>query len=170
MTDDNDLAYLDLEIQMGMRAQAMGRDQNDLIDKMRALPQALVTAYFSTNYIMRIDDKEVVMKVTGDIPPPLSSLAQPWAIITAYNPYSAEHTETENQAAQNRLTDMLTLHGYQLLPAAGRSSDGNWEEPSILVLGISYEMAKAFGSCFQQNAIVFGEVGGPIELVFCERE
>ena len=168
--DDNDLAYLDLEMQMGMRVQAMGRDQNDLIDRMRALPQALVIEYFSTNYIMRIDDKEVALKITGNVPPALSSLAQPWAIITAYNPYSAEHTDTENQIAQNRLTDMLTLHGYKLLPAIGRSSDGNWEEPSILVLGISYDLAKAFGSCFQQNAVVFGEVDGPIELVFCDRE
>ncbi len=170
MMGENDMAYLDLEIQMGMRAQAMGRDQNDLIDKMRELPQALVTAYLSTNYIMRIDGSEIVLKITDDVPPALSSLAQSWAIITAYNPYSVENTETENQIAQNRLADMLTLHGYNMLPAIGRSSDGKWEEPSMLVLGISYEFAKAFGSCFQQNAIVFGEVDGPIELVFCNRK
>ena len=169
MTDGNDLTYLDLEMQMQMRIQAMGRGQNDFIDKMRALPQALVTAYFSTNYIMRIDNNEVVLKTTGDVPPALSSLTQSRAIITAYNPYSAEQTEAGNQAAQNRLTDMLILHGYRLLPAIGRSSDGNWEEASILVLGISYELAKAFGTYFQQNAIVFGEVDGPIELLFCDR-
>jgi len=170
MMNENDMANLDLEVQMGMRAQAMGRDQNELIGKMRALPQALILDYCNTNYILRIDDKEVVLRITGDVPPALSSLAQPWAIITAYNPYSAEYTEEENQTAQARLTDMLTLHGYKMLPAVGRSSDEKWEEPSKLVLGISYELAKAFGTCFQQNTIVFGEVDGPIELVFCNRE
>ena len=112
----------------------------------------------------------MVLRITGDVPPALSSLAQPWAIITAYNPYSAEHTEAENREAQARLTDMLTLHVYRMLPAIGRSSDGKWEEPSILILGISCDLAKAFGTCFQQNAIVFGEIGGPIELVFCDRQ
>jgi len=168
--NDNNLVYLDLEAQMGMRAQVMGRDKNEVIAKMQALPQTLILAYFSTNYIACIDDKDVVLNITDDVPPVLNSLAQSWAIITAYNPYSAEHTESENQDAQARLTDMLSLHGYKMLPAVGRSSDGNWEEPSILILGISYELAKSFGSCFQQNAIVFGEVNGPIELVFCDRE
>ena len=43
--NENDMANLDLEVQMGMRAQAMGRDQNELIGKMRALPQALILDY-----------------------------------------------------------------------------------------------------------------------------
>jgi len=40
----------------------------------------------------------------------------------------------------------------------------------MLVLGISYEKAKALGSAFKQNAIIFGEVDGPIELVFCNKD
>ena len=168
--NDDDPAYMDLEIQIGMRAQAMGRDQNELIGKMRELPQTLISAYLSTNYIVHINQNEVVINITGDSPSALTALAQSWAIITAYNPYSAEHTDAENQVAQARLTDMLNLHNYKLLPAIGRSNDGKWEEPSILVLGISYELAKAFGICFQQNAVVFGEIDGPVELVFCDRE
>jgi len=170
MLDDNDLVYLGLEMQMAMRVQAMGRDQDELIGKMRALPQVLVIEYFNTDYILRINNQEIVLKITGDVPPALKSLKQSWAIITAYNPYSAKYTDSENRASQERLTRELSHQGYETLPATGRSSEGSWEEESILVLGISYKKAKALGSAFQQNAIVFGEVNGPIELVFCNSE
>jgi hypothetical protein len=68
--DGDGQAYLGLEILIGMRAQSMGRDQNDLIRKMRELPQTLVTNYLSTNFIVHINDEQVVLKITGVPPPP----------------------------------------------------------------------------------------------------
>jgi len=59
------------------------------------------------------------------------------------------------------------MHDYLVIPATGKSGDDSWEEPSFLVLGISYELACSFGACFQQNTIIYNQIGSPVELVFC---
>ncbi len=62
MTDDP-FAYLNIEMQMGMPAQSMGRDQNELVWKMRELTQQLVLAYFNTEFILDITGQQVVLVI-----------------------------------------------------------------------------------------------------------
>lgn len=166
--DDEEMDYLSFEIQQGMRAQAMGRDQNDIVQKMRGLPNALINAYINSSYIVSIDGENVGLKIGNEVPSLIAELNRSWAIITAFNPHSLEATEQYNQAQQKMLVDMLSLHGYETMPAVRQSDEGNWEEPSLFVLGISYELSKAFGACFRQNAIIFAEADGPVELIFCD--
>ena len=173
--DDKTIELLHNEALMGFRAQSMGRDQNEVINKMRALAPELVQRYLSTNYITNVQGDEVVLRI-GELPPSALNLMsearaiKSWSIITAYNPYSVDLSEEENIARQAMLANTLANHGYESQPAHGQGEDASWTEPSILVFGISYEMAMNIGTCFQQNAIVFGQADHQIELVFCDRE
>ena len=166
MLTELDLEILGMEMQMGMRVQAMGRDPNELVRSMRALPPALISAYWTTDYATRIDGVEVVVRVPEPTPEPLA--ADSWAIITACNPRSVPLPERDNRRRQALLAELVALHDYRALPAAGQSADGSWSEPGLLVLGIPYALARAFGSCFGQHAVVFAEAGGPVELASCD--
>ena len=155
-----------------MRAQSAGHDQNDVVQKMRELTPELLDAYINTDYVINLSGKEIILKVHEIIPDSLMKFLETksvtsWAMITAYNPYSKELTENENKIRQQRLIDMLQMHDFELLPAIGRSEDGKWEEPSVFILGISYDLAKSFGFCFQQNAVLFGDSESAADLIFC---
>lgn len=173
--EKEEIDYLGIEFLLGMRAQSIGRDQNELISRMRTLPQGLVEAYMDTSYLLHLPDGECEVRLDAEVPPALTSLLQSkildsWAVISAYNPYSQQTSEEDNSKRHGLLNDILNLRNYLTFPAVGSSKDGSWKEPSILVLGLSYEVAQSLGAIFQQNAIVFSELEGPIELVFCERE
>lgn len=171
---NNNLDYLGWELLLGMRTQIMGRDQNLLIDRMRALPQGLVMAYLDTEFVLHLGEAECVVTVR-DAPPGMltkfleSRQAATWSVVSAYNPYSQELSMEENQRRHQLLEELLTASRFDYYPAVGRSATGDWEEPSLLVLGLSYDMARALGTVFEQNAIVFGERGAVVEMVFCDR-
>jgi hypothetical protein len=171
---DSDWDYLGWEFLLGMRAQSRGRDQNELVYKMRLLPPGLVMAYMETDYVLDIDDEECVVRVQGEVPERLakyleSNKAESWTIISAYNPYSLELSTAENQRRHGLLQELLTGLQYKCYPAVGRSAAGDWEEPSLLVLDLSYDMARSLGTVFEQNAVVFGERGAVVEMIFCDR-
>jgi hypothetical protein len=170
----NEWDYLSWEFLLGMRAQSMGRDQNELVFKMRALPAGLVMAYMETDFVLDIGEEECVVRVRGEVPGNLenflkSEKAATWAIISAYNSYSQERSIKENQHRHRLLQQVLTASGYKFHPAVGRSVAGDWEEPSILALDLSYDMARALGTVFEQNAVVFGERGAVVEMIFSDR-
>ena len=71
--NDDDLIQLNLEFTLGLRAQAMGRDQNAVIKKIRAGVQQCFT----------VDGIDV--DITGDVPDALRALGTSWAIM-------ADHT------------------------------------------------------------------------------
>jgi len=171
----DDMDYLAMEMNAAMTAQIMGRDQNNMVQRMRELDQELVARYLKAHYLITINNEELLLELDCASPPFLKALVdlkpiKSWAIITAHNPYSKKCSDSENQENNIRLKELLSSHGYDLLPAIGKSPDSDWEEESILILNISYDIAESFGTCFQQNAIVFGELGAPIELIFCDKE
>jgi hypothetical protein len=105
---------------------------------------------------------------------------QSWAFITAFNPYSQKKPLEENQYKNLLLLEHLlqTCPQYELRYAFGVSSDydhskGLAEQPnlewnpeeSFVILGISREEAVALGKAYQQNAILFGEISKPTELL-----
>jgi hypothetical protein len=146
-----------------------------MIGKTRALEPRLIAAYLATDYIAQLDGEEIIINVGKPAPALLTERVQGksvrgWTVITAYNPCSRLQGAASNEARQVLLAETLSLHGYETHAALGRSADGEWEEPSILVLGISCELAGAIGASFLQNAVVFGEAGAAAELVFCEKD
>lgn len=76
--------------------------------------------------------------------------------LTAWNPCSAETTSADNAEAQLMLIRSLSLEGYPTAKALGVDPSGAWPaEESVLVPGISLERAKALGTEFGQNAILW---------------
>ncbi|MFT7687500.1 MAG: hypothetical protein ACI9FB_002855, partial [Candidatus Azotimanducaceae bacterium] len=68
-----------------------------------------------------------------------------------------------NERRQSQLKEMLENLNLTMLPVT--SSNGGGE---CLIFSISYEKAKAFGTCFQQSLILFGEPNEVAELIFCD--
>jgi hypothetical protein len=89
-----------------------------------------------------------------------------WAYITAHNPGSAPISAEENQARQRELHSAVT--GYASFEGAG-VGEGWPPEPSLLILGMSEEVAADVGRRFGQNAVVVGRLGGPARLLWLRR-
>ena len=141
----------------------------------KELSSELVEAYRDTDYVVSVGGNEHTLNVARPLPPILVELIESkpiagLAVITAYNPYSVVCNDAENRRWQAQLKELLSLHGYETLPALGVSSDGTWEEPSLAVLGISHELANAFGCCFRQNAIIHAKPNSTVELVICDKD
>ncbi len=88
-----------------------------------------------------------------------------WAMLTAYNPGSQKRSNRENQAAHRRLKRLLEKCSARVWVGHGSSEDGTWSEPMWVAAGIALENALELGRQFGQNAVLFGEVGGPARLL-----
>jgi hypothetical protein len=133
---------------------------------------ALWAAYRRTTYVVHTSH--------GDIPirPGRRSLAldgllnerraRDWAFVTAYNPASKPLAHEENARRHQELADTVRDRGLAFLDGEGVGEDERWPaEPSILILGIEPDDARALGRQFGQLAIVVGRTGQPARLVAC---
>lgn len=77
------------------------------------------------------------------------------AFLTAWNPRSEPRDERENDARNEALRSDLRRIGLGWLEAKGVAADESWEEPSLLVLGIGEEAARALARRYGQNAFLF---------------
>ncbi len=132
------------------------------------LSQKLLAAYQDSDYVVS-DEPELVLKI-GVPSPRLDALLEkegaPFAaFVTAANPRSKPHSAEENAKALAGLDQLVAASGYPSRHGEGRESNGDWVEPSRLVIGITRENAEALGRLFGQNAIVFIEKGRAPELV-----
>lgn len=92
-----------------------------------------------------------------------------WAFITAYNPYSRVLTEEENKVLHNKLKELSEK--YVTFEGHGVGQDPTWEpELSLFIIGISKDDASEIGKKFEQNAIVYGVVNNPPELLILNEE
>jgi uncharacterized protein DUF3293 len=92
-----------------------------------------------------------------------------WAYLTAYNPASRRLAEEENARRQRELVETVRDRGLAFLDGEGIGEDAQWPaEPSILILGIESDDARALGRQFGQLAIVVGRTGEPARLVACD--
>jgi hypothetical protein len=57
--------------------------------------------------------------------------------------------------------------GRPFFAARGEADDGDWCEPSVLVVGMAEAGAVALGRAFGQNAVVVGRAGAAAELRCC---
>lgn len=126
--------------------------------------------YHSANYIYKYHGKENVIKcdTRNEI---LDSLLEEynlnsWAFITACNPMNEIKSNEFNSKATEELKKFLSEKGYKYFDGAG-GADEHWEE-SFLVIGIDKQSASEIGKLFQQEAILFGKLGGKAELVYIE--
>lgn len=125
-------------------------------------------AYQKADYLV-FADRVVVMRI-GEPNAELDQLigaegASSAAFITAANPRGERRSDNENGVANAALQSFVEAAGYPHYWGEGRDPFGSWAEPSFLVIGIYRANAEALGQLFEQNAMVFCEVGRAPELI-----
>lgn len=127
-------------------------------------------AYLATQYIVFVEGAEQYSLSIGVVNTEFEEWCvvnniRSWAFITAYNPYSAELTKTENQGRNRKFEEYLITKGYTFHHGEGKPNNKDWEsEMSFFIHNISEEEAIALGERYQQNAIVIGHKGRPAAL------
>jgi Protein of unknown function (DUF3293) len=88
------------------------------------------------------------------------------AFITAANPCSRQLTDLENRESLALLAAELGQRSLHFTPGLGIHPSGNWPgEESFLVYGLALQAAKALGTTFKQNAIVWAGLDAVPRLV-----
>jgi hypothetical protein len=136
------------------------------------LSPELVDAYRNAEYVV-FADAHVVMRI-GEKNPQVDALvraegATTAAFVTAANPRGEARSDMENGVANAALQNFVAAAGYPHFWGGGRDPRGSWSEPSFLIIGIYRANAEALGQLFEQNAIVFFELGRAPELIILER-
>jgi N-acetylglucosamine-6-phosphate deacetylase len=159
-----DLILLDAELRV-RRVWRAGADAG-----AETIPPRLREAYRRTRYVVdRPGGGTVDIRIGGRLPE-IDALAggRSWAFVTAENPRSQPQSESSNAAARDRLTSRIAERGLPRLTGRGVGDDPAWKpEQSLLVWGIDRDSAADLGAEFGQFAVVFGEGGGPAELLPC---
>lgn len=136
---------------------------------MTEIQRELIMAYEATDFRV-LEPQEFTLRV-GQRSAELQSLYDDLGVtcagyLTAWNPFSKEASECENQNAQRQLLRKLSLEGFPALNAIGIDPSGDWPgEESVFVPGISLDRAKVLGSEFGQNAIVWAGPDAVPQLV-----
>ena len=128
----------------------------------------LLEHYKKAEYVAFAD--ELVVLRVGEPSAALDALmqaegARTAAFVTAANPHGELRSAEENGVANAALQNFIAAAGYPHFWGEGRDPQGSWSEPSFLVIGIYRANAEALGQLFEQNAIVFAEMGRPPELI-----
>lgn len=125
----------------------------------------LINAYNTTEY--KVYSPTLVIKI-GIVNQELNDLlisfnSFTWAYITAFNPFSKILTNAENKKRHEELK--VKIGNFKFFEGEGVGEDKTWEpEISFLIVGIPLIEAIEIGKCYEQNAIVVGEINGVPEL------
>ena len=136
---------------------------------MTEIPNDLIMAYETTDFRV-LEPREFTLRV-GQHSTELHELYAELVVtcagyLTAWNPFSKEASELENEYAQRQLLRQLSLEGFPALNALGIDPSGDWPgEESVFVPGLSLDRAKLLGSEFGQNAIVWAGPDAVPQLV-----
>lgn len=129
----------------------------------------LLKAYLETDFI--VYEPYMIIKV-GKSNKALDELlmknnCHSWAYITAWNPYSEITHPSVNHQQNIELRSDVT--GFAVYEGEGVGTDPNWApEKSFLILGIDRDDAILLGKKYKQNAIVFGTIQLPAELIWVQ--
>ena len=124
-----------------------------------AIPAATINAYLAADY--KVMAVEPFVLGIGRASPDLAlwfkfNRTDRTAFITAWNPFGEPASDSENHAAQQKLLAEIKALGLPYLDGEGRDPSGLWPgEPSLLVFGISLEVAKKLARQFRQNGFVY---------------
>lgn len=124
----------------------------------------LVEAYRDSVYWLRIEPTPVAIRI-GEPNPELDALlqrlhARRYAVVSAHNPRSLLLRPDENAARQENLRRHLEQQGYDSLLTEAMSGRGDWPpEIGHFIIGITQREALRVARDYQQNAIVYGELG-----------
>ena len=157
-----------LPAQRAMPSMFMALSRLHLMNQSNLAPM-LLQAYRETHY--QVHAPEPFTLHIGQASSELSALHRAHgvkcsAFLTAFNPYSQQLSEAENEARQEKFRSELKRRSLRFYEGLGQHPSGQWPgEPSFLVLGLSLEAAKVMGVKLQQNALVWCGADGVAELV-----
>jgi len=132
----------------------------------------LWSAYESTRFEANVGGEPVAVRI-GETSSSLDAILRQrehavWVFITAWNPASAALAAEDNARRNRDLLKQLKGDGYVVFAGAGVPADPGWNaEESYLALGVSRDAAIQLGRAFGQNAVVWGQLGQPAELLDC---
>ncbi|MBN3755980.1 DUF3293 domain-containing protein [Paraburkholderia sp. Tr-20389] len=133
------------------------------------IPRETIQAYLETEYFA-FDDASTTLRI-GEANPKLAALHAVYgvtcsAFITACNPFSQDCSAEFNADRQQALARELEKPGLVAIEGSGRHPSNNWPgEASFLVLGLSLDAAKALGTQYGQNAIVWSADDATPQLI-----
>jgi len=119
-----------------------------------------VRAYLATDYRLGQTEQEIVLTI-GQHSPRLAVLfnsnkVKCGAFITAYNPQGNIHCEAANALGHAELASKLQELGLKAIEGTGSEESTEWPaEKSYFAFGLALEPAKAIGTHFDQDAIVW---------------
>ena len=119
-----------------------------------------VRAYLATGYRLGHAAQDIVLTI-GKRSDHLAALfavkgVNCGAFLTAYNPRGALQPEPANQLAHAQLATQLEQLGHAVIEGSGSEEGTDWAaEESYFALGMALEPAKAMGTHFDQDAIVW---------------
>jgi hypothetical protein len=104
------------------------------------------------------------------VDPSLECLARSQAaiVLTAYNPGTERPSWAENEAANERLHEVLVDSGYEVWRADGFSADGTWREPGWLAWEMPIDLGIAVAADFGQWAVYAYDSEGVRSVVACQ--
>ena len=140
-----------------------------MIESKSTLPSELIEAYKATNFEVHTHSPFVlnIGRTSSDLKRLFNEKSVDCGcFITAYNPFSETRSAGENLTGQSKLKEKLAELGNEILEGLGADPSGEWEgEPSFFVLGLSIEQSKILGKEFNQNALVWCDLGCTPELI-----
>ena len=117
-------------------------------------------AYEATDYRLGHTDQDIVLNIRKRS----ERLATLFAVngvncgafLTAYNPLGTIQSDSANAQGHAELASKLQELGVQTIEGSGSEEGTEWPaEKSYFALGLALELAKAIGSHFDQDAIVW---------------
>ena len=119
-----------------------------------------VRAYLATDYRLGHAAQDIVLTI-GQRSDRLAALfaakgVNCGAFLTAYNPRGTLQPEAANHLAHAQLATQLEQLGHEVIAGAGSEKGTDWAaEESYFALGLALAPAKAMGTHFDQDAIVW---------------
>jgi hypothetical protein len=129
-----------------------------------------VRAYLATDYRLGHTSQDIVLTI-GQRSERLAALfagsgVNCGAFLTAYNPQGNVQPEAANDEGHVELGGKLQALGMQIIEGSGREVGSDWPaEKSYFALGLSLEAAKAIGTHFDQDAIVWADSDAVAQLI-----
>jgi hypothetical protein len=119
-----------------------------------------IRAYSATDYRLGHTDHDIILTI-GERSERLAALfasagVDCGAFITAYNPRGTTQSEQANDQAHAQLAQEIEKLGLASIEGSGSEEGTDWPaEQSYFALGLALEPAKAIGTHFDQDAIVW---------------
>lgn len=88
--------------------------------------------------------------------------------ITAWNPYSRQFTQQENNLKQSALMSSIDTQRHHVYEAVGQSSDKQWQESSLFIINMTQEEGHSLAQQYGQLGFVYHEYGSATQLVLSD--